>query len=142
MVNDHFPRCEVERRLGWSPKEYSAFKRSFNFEMFAYCYHCGMPQDRRNNGEGPQCHAEFDYGNGTCDWAHFIFKVTFRVWQDTALRKKMAAEMGVREPIDTLEEFKEWANGEDAGSGKYYNGLEVFLWFCRRKETEDPAYFL
>lgn len=141
LVEDHFPRCPHMSPLA-GIGDYSAFKASFQFEKFCYCYSCGMPQDRNRNGEGPRClvgHA-FSKKKG-CEFEHFIFRVAFCIWQLPNLRMQMIAGLGARGSMDTQEGFTKWAVTEEEDEGKYHNCLEAFLWFCQRKEMEDPRFF-
>lgn len=141
---DHFPGCQLEAELSSSfPGDFHAFKKSFVFQKYTYCYTCGMPQDRKMNGEGPRCHAVHNWmQRGPCNFGSFIFRATFCIWQSERLRQEMIKGLGVTEPIAQQEDFTQWAIRELYSEGKYHNCLETFLWFCRRKEHANPKYFL
>jgi len=143
LVEDHFPDCEIERGFsqhGW--RDYNKFRSSFRFQKYTYCYSCGMPQDRNHNGEGPGCHGDRAFKKGgKCDFEHVIFKVAFCIWLDRSLMERMVAELGVREPVDTLEGFIQWANTENEREGKYCNFLEAFLWLCGGWEKKNNRVF-
>lgn len=141
---DHFPGCELEAELSSSSSgDFQAFKGSFLFKKFTYCFTCGMPQDKKMNGEGPRCHAAHNWAERKpCKFGSFIFRATFCIWQSEDLRQEMIKGLGVTEPIAEQEEFTEWAKRDLPSEGKYHNCLEVFLWFCRRKEHVNPKYFL
>ncbi|KAH0834619.1 hypothetical protein J3R83DRAFT_10106 [Lanmaoa asiatica] len=138
---DHFPGCELETML--SSGDFHAFKKSFVFEKLTYCYTCGMPQDRKMNGEGPRCHAAHNWmERKPCRFGSFIFRATFCIWQSKHLQREMIEGLGVTGSIAKQEEFTEWAKRDVPSEGKYHNCLEVFLWFCRRKEHTNPKFFL
>ncbi|KAF8425818.1 hypothetical protein L210DRAFT_934942 [Boletus edulis BED1] len=138
LLNDDFPYCPQEpKRAG----DYRDFKLSFVFEKYAYCYSCGMPQDRNRNGEGPMCHLSHDFRR-PCPFGQFIFRTTFCLWQVQTLRAELISRLSIQRPLQTQEEFTEWAVDELADQGKYHNCLEAFLWFCRRREQENPRLFM
>ena len=139
LIDDDFPCCPQEpKKIG----DYRDFKRSFTFERFTYCYSCGLPQDRNRNGEGPICHMDHDFQKpGPCPFGQFIFRTTFCLWQVPALREELVRDFGIQHPLETQEEFTEWAVDEQADQGRYHNCLEAFLWFCRRREQENPQFF-
>lgn len=140
LVDDEWPYCP--HMVAFS-RGFDAFKRTFHFEKFAYCYVCGMPQDRDRNGEGPGCHAGHTFEKKkACVFGSFIFRVSYCLWQLPALRSEMVASIGIGQPITTQQEFTDWAVIEDDDEGKYHNCLEAFLWFCQRKAAEDPGFFL
>ena len=142
LVGDHFPRCEHMNALP-SAGDYHSFKMAFKFRKHSYCYVCGMPQDKKRNGEGPSCHVGHDFKKKkACEFGSFIFRVTFYLWQLPEWRSKMAACLGLGKMVSTQQQFTEWAVTEEDDEGKYHNCLEAFLWFCRRKQGEDPSFFL
>ncbi|KAH0825757.1 hypothetical protein J3R83DRAFT_5541 [Lanmaoa asiatica] len=139
LIDDDFPRCPREPV---EAGDYREFKRSFVFERFAYCYSCGLPQDRNRNGEGPMCHIDHNFQRrGSCAFGQFIFRATFCLWQVPMLRAELIRGLHIQHRLDTQEQFTEWAVDELAGQGQYHNCLEAFLWFCRRREREDPKFF-
>lgn len=139
LVDDDFPHCPREPVNG----DYRAFKCSFVFEKFAYCYSCGLPQDRNRNGEGPICHMDHTFQKAArCTFGQFVFRTTFCLWQVPTLRVELIKALHIQLSLDTQEEFTRWAVDELADQGKYHNCLEAFLWFCRRKEKENPRFFV
>ena len=70
-----------------------------------------------------------------------IFKVAFCIWLDGSLLERMVGELGVRESVDTLEGFIQWANTENEPEGKYCNFLEAFLWFCGDWQKKNGRIF-
>ncbi|KAH0825802.1 hypothetical protein J3R83DRAFT_8865 [Lanmaoa asiatica] len=137
IVPDHPCDCPFADFGG----EYGMFKRAFVFQPFSYCFSCGMPQDRKRNGEGPLCHAGVPYGK-SCTFGPFIFRAVFCIWQNPQLRDRMRHDLGLTEPLSDLEAFSGWANEEQREDGKYHNCLEVFLWFCGILEKQNPRLFL
>lgn len=116
-------------RQGWL-----AFKRNFVFEKYSYCYSCGMPQDRNFNGESPACHRTVPWGKGSfCPWSDFICLVLWSTWYSQDIRAEALQSFQLPEDLSFVN-FCDWVNAEDKQSGCYYNGLEVFLWFCERWE--------
>ena len=140
IVPDHFPRCPLMPSADVQAA-FQKFRRAFSFEKFAYCFSCGMPQDRKNNGEGPRCHGDHAYAKDSrCAFAQFIFRVSFCIWEMRALRERMRAGLLIRESLSTAEEFTQWAKREEVGG--YHNCLESLLWFCRLKKQESPRFFM
>jgi hypothetical protein len=142
LVPDHHATCECKNAL-LGAGDYHTFKMAFNFEKYAYCFTCGMPQDKKKNGEGPSCHGVGTFAKGkACMFGPFIFRATFCLWQLPEWRSKMAACLGLGNTIATQQQFIEWAVAEKDDEGKYHNCLEAFLWFCRRMEAKVPSFFL
>lgn len=58
---------------------YTAFRRSFNFDNYTYCFSCGAPNDQESeNYFVMDCHP-MPY-RGRCPWNHFLFKTIFILW--------------------------------------------------------------
>jgi hypothetical protein len=110
--------------------QWISFKRQFRFERFAYCYYCGMPQDRGSVKESPDCHRQVRWGRGSfCPWSDYVYIVLWCIWHTTGLRASLVQFYGLSEII-TYDGFVEWVTEEDQLAGEYYKGLEVFVWFC------------
>lgn len=141
LVDAHAGRCPVMPALSGS-EQYMKFRKSFEFEPYAYCYSCGIPQERARNGEGPECHSAHKFsGKKGCSFSSFIFKVTFCIWENHRSRQEMRRGLYVRNKLSTLDEFIEWAKEEEEELGKYHNCLEAFLWLCRRVDEADGSKF-
>jgi len=109
----------------------SSYKSLFNFEQFAYCWNCGTPQDRRGNKESPDCHRKYTFVKGQhCPWADFIYIVSWSLWHHPVHRPAFLQEFGLRLDTD-FDRFSEWVVLEDHLGGKYYNGLELYLWYTQ-----------
>lgn len=145
LVDEDYPGCEFfqHTHTAEAKQQYYDFKRAFNFEKFAYCYSCGIPQEKGRNGEGPRCHKKCAYGSKDgCLFGSFIFRVAFCMWLNRSLRQEMAADLGIPVSIETDHDFTTWAIAEEPQTGKYHNCLEAFLWFCRRTAKRDALFFL
>jgi hypothetical protein len=140
LVPDTFHGCTVE---GSIPVHlYAAFKMSFSFERYSYCFQCCLPQSRHGNGEEPACHSGFSYRKGqTCPFAGFIFKSVFSMWHNQAFRRLMVEEFGGGASLETYDQFLTWIVCDSADEGKYNNLVEVFLWFCTEVEKAKPKFF-
>lgn len=128
------PRCNKTRidacacDTSGIPWTWFTFKKSFVYEPFAYCFRCGVPQSRGYNGEEPACHSTLRWETGfVCPWDDFIHLAVYCLWFKK--RESIIAHFGLHKEID-FEVFTCWATMEDKEEGKYYNGLEVFLWYC------------
>ncbi|KIK72576.1 hypothetical protein PAXRUDRAFT_21830 [Paxillus rubicundulus Ve08.2h10] len=139
IVPDHFPvPCTEGTAIDMG--NYSQFRRSFVFAKFAYCFKCGLPQDRHFNKEGVHCHADYKpVGQKECPFGPVIFKVAFALWQVEERKKEMELELGIPE---TYEGYLRWSGApEEEDGGKYFNALEVFLWYCERLEKKNRGLF-
>jgi hypothetical protein len=107
----------------------TSVKDLFKFPKFTYCWNCGSPQDRRGNRESPDCHRTFVFRKGTiCPWADFIYVAIWTLWNHSVYRPALLCNFGL--PSDTdYDQFSQWLIIEDALQGRYYNGLELYLWF-------------
>ncbi|KAN0088100.1 hypothetical protein V8E55_006721 [Tylopilus felleus] len=135
LLPDHFP-CEYLQSEG----NYAAFRRSFVFAKYEYCFCCGVPQDQRHNGECPAFHANLAFGK--CGYNHILFKTAFCVWQNLSLRTQMIQDLDIEVSITHEEDFSKWAQEIKATDGKYHNCAEAFLWFCGRLERRCSSFFL
>ena len=142
LVGNHFPCCEHMNALP-SASSYHSFRMAFKFRKYAYCYVCGMPQDKKQNRGGPSCHVRHDFEKKKpCEFSSFIFCLMFYLWQLPEWGSKMAACLGLGKMVCIQQQFTEWVVTEEVNEGKYHNCLKAFLWFCRRKQGEDPSFFL
>jgi hypothetical protein len=110
----------------------SSYKSLFNkFEKHAYCWNCGTPQDRRGNKESPDCHRKYAFKKGTfCPWADFIYIASWSLWNHPVLRPAFLRDFHLQPDTD-FDTFSKWVVLEDALGGKYYNGLELYLWYTQ-----------
>jgi hypothetical protein len=124
-----FHDCTSEHGIpadGWLP-----FKKIYKWNGFSYCWHCGVPQDRYSSREAPECHRQFGYGRVICPWADFSFLLVYSLWHLPARRQELINDFDL-DPSMTYSQFMEWTKVEEKELGKYFNGLEVFLWYCER----------
>lgn len=140
LVPDHFPLCECLEDQSLVQGDYQAFRRSFVFTKFEYCYCCGTPQDQQKNGECPEFHANLAFGK--CGYNHVLFRTAFCIWQSPNLRMEMILDLNITVSIFSQEDFTVWAQEIKATEGKYHNCSESFLWFCRRLERRRPSFFV
>jgi hypothetical protein len=145
MVKKRCPICFVKKKdlrphdvqycdkhaYGWP-----SFKKAFKFEQYAYCFNCGLPQDRQRNGEEPDCHRKAGQYGKNCPWKDFIFIVLFLLWDDVNIRLRFMDYFNLDNRM-TFGDFKGWAGTEDSLKGEYYKGLEVFLWYCEEWINEQ-----
>lgn len=113
------------------PSNFQRYRRAFSWKPYTYCHLCGCPQERNFNQEEPDCHVESRVWNGRqkiCPWKDFVFIVLHCIWH-TSQRHNMLQAFGLSQEL-ALDGFLVWADAEDMMDGKYYNGLEVFLWYC------------
>ena len=131
LVNHQvFDGCPLDMNV--PRNQWITFKRSFRFAAFAYCYYCGLPQDRGSVKESPACHRNLTWGKGViCPWGDYIFIVLWSIWHTENLRLPFLAANQLDQDI-VYEDFVDWATEEDAVSGEYYKGLEGFVGFCER----------
>lgn len=121
---------------------YQAFRQSFHFEKYTYCFNCALPQSKNRNGEEPSCHSRVVYKKGVpCPFAGFIFRAVWCVWK-SGLAGDLAESVGVRGGWGSADGFISWANEEERHGGKYINLLELFIAFCKGLEASDPTVFL
>lgn len=133
-----FP-CDDEEQYAVS--NYMPFRKSFRFERLRYCFHCGIPQSFKQNGEGPLCHAGFTFGRGEkCNFANLIFKTVLLLWAQPIVRAEFTRDLNVIGPIDSYNDFVRWATMEERDRGEYHKCLEVFLWFCQRLEAQKKIF--
>jgi Helicase conserved C-terminal domain len=111
--------------------DYKKFKSAFSYERYAYCYYCGLPQDRDRNGEAPRCHKDAGFGRGPCPWADFPYVVVFSIWHTKGVREEMLAAFQLK-GVTAYDEFVAWCTQEHAWNGEFTKMLEVFLWYCRK----------
>ena len=110
-------------------RNWLSFKKSFHFEPFKFCYRCGVPLGHME----PPCHKSVAKLHGMrCPWDDFIFVVVYCLWRIPSSQLDIAAEFGLSPLMDT-EDFEIWTQQEEPNTGKLYNLLEVFLWYCRSK---------
>lgn len=140
LVPDHFPRCQYQQAQSLVQGDYRAFRKSFTFTKFEYCYSCGAPQDQQRNGECPEFHADLTFGK--CGYDHILFRTAFCIWQNPKLRMKMAQDLNITVSISSEEDFTMWAREINAAEGRYHNCSESFLWFCMRLERRRPSFFV
>lgn len=131
VTPNHGNACDVADNIDC--EEYTAYRRSFHFAPYTYCFHCCLPQERKFNGEQPSCHAGYA-GKERCPFHGFIFKAVFALWCRGGLR-------GLYDG-DSLPEFIDWVNKEDAEQGAYINCVEAFDWYCKALEEANPSFFL
>lgn len=109
------------------PNTWFQFKKSIKMEKYQYCFRCGTPLGKME----PVCHRMVEKTMGmVCPWDDYIFVVVHCLWHTPATRLKIIADFRLDQDIDD-EEFEVWAGMEEKRCGKFYNCLEVFLWFCR-----------
>jgi hypothetical protein len=126
----HIPFRECPTEMIVPSAGWIAFKRSFRFVPYTYCFTCGLPQDRGAIKESPDCHRCVSWGKGViCPWADYVFIVIWCIWHTPRLRSKLLTENGLSADI-TYDDFVEWAKEEDPLEGEYYKALEVFIRFC------------
>ena len=106
LVPDHFPLCEYMQDPSLVQGDYKAFRRSFHFAKFEYCYSCGVPQDPQNNGECPEFHVNLTLGK--CGYNHILFRTAFCIWQSPKLRTQMIRDLNIPVSISSQEDFTEW----------------------------------
>lgn len=140
LVPDHFPLCPCLQDQSLVQGDYKAFRWSFNFTKFEYCYSCGAPQDQQRNGECPEFHANLTFGR--CGYNHILFRTAFCIWQSPNLRMEMVRDLNITVSISSEEDFTTWATEIQAAEGKYHNCSESFLWFCGWLERRRPSFFL
>lgn len=108
------------------------YKRAFKGQLkpYTFCYNCGVPQDRKGNGEAPECHRCHALHKGEhCPWANMPFRVVWCLWHKHDTREQIKADFRLPDNMQDAE-FIEWAKEEAPMEGKYHNSLEVFLWYC------------
>jgi hypothetical protein len=130
---DHAPFLECPDDTFIVPGDWlRSVKSLFKFEPFTYCYNCGTPQDNRGAREAPDCHRKWKYKSGQhCPWADFIFIAVWSIWNVPVRRDAFLLRFGLP-PSTGYEEFAKWLVLEDALGGKYYNGLEMYVWYCQQ----------
>ena len=116
------------------PSNYHSCKRAFFdfWKRYAYCYLCGCPQERNFNQEEPDCHKEARVWGGdraACPWKDFIFITIHCLWHLRQRRTEMLQAFGLMSNMK-YSAFLIWVAQEDMEQGRFYNGLEVFLWYC------------
>lgn len=108
--------------------DWITFKRSFRFEEYRYCWKCGLPL--QNSGCQPACHKGVKLEQGMlCPWDDFIHVAIFCLWNSSKYRNGLMAAFQLDRTMST-EQYQAWALVEEPQSGKFWNGLEVFLWYC------------
>jgi hypothetical protein len=113
------------------PPDWLTLKTLFTFQPFTYCWNCGTPQDRRGNKESPDCHRGWKFERrAECPWANFIYIAMWSLWHDPLHRANFLREFGLQPNMDYVQ-FEKWVVDEDIQGGKYYNGLEVYMWYSR-----------
>lgn len=110
-------------------RDASSFRKTFQFAPFAYHFYCGVPQGRGFTGEEPACH--IPYAKGKCPWTGFISTTLLCLFYRNDIRDAMVQRFGPK-PFTSMQEYMLWVNVEENHSGKYYNGLELFIWYCLR----------
>lgn len=120
---------------------FRAFKNSFHFESYTYCFHCALPQSKSRNNEEPSCHSVVVYTKGVpCPFAGFIFRSVWCMWKSGAAGQ-LAENLGLSTGWDSAEAFISWAKKEERDKGKYINLLELFIVFCQALEASDATIF-
>jgi hypothetical protein len=105
-------------------------KALFKFEKWTHCWNCGTPQDFKGNKEAPDRHRPWKYKKGEhCPWADFIYIAMWSIWNIPVHRDAFFSKLGLASYTE-YETFAEWVVLEDALGGKYYNGLEMYMWYC------------
>ncbi|KZP09083.1 hypothetical protein FIBSPDRAFT_900796 [Athelia psychrophila] len=122
--------------------DYPAFKRSFTFEQFMYCFHCGTPNDTPcNNFFQPAAH--INISPPACEWKHLVFKTIFVLWAHSDVFKMVFFESYSQGLSDiTFKQFTKWVNEDEAGylAPYYFNGLSLFIAFCDWHATDGQAF--
>lgn len=131
----HGTMDSVPWAMGWI-----AFKRQIKFPIdFSYCWNCGLPMERRFNGEEPELHRQWSAtarrGGSSpatrapvvCPFADLVVLVVWVVFNDTELRA--AASAHFRFPSDiSLNDFLIWVQLEEPEKGQYWMGVEILVW--------------
>ena len=131
LVNRHKPMvsgCNVNG----IPTNWWRFKKLFKLDKYLFCYCCGV----LGGDLEPVCHKKVEKKPGfVCPWDDFTFVVVFALWHSALTQQKIKAAFGLDQNMQEFE-FEVWAGQSDEQAGKYYNFLEVFLWYCRSWELK------
>lgn len=126
-----------------------AFKRQIKFPFdFTYCWNCGLPMERRFNGEEPERHRQWSVtnrGGGSsplsrtpvvCPFADLVVLVAWVVFHDSNLRSLASTHFGFAPDI-ALDDFVIWIQVEEAERGQYWKGVEILAWCYARWTGEE-----
>jgi len=94
---------------------------------YAYCFGCGLPQERGFNGLQPKCHGN-GFGNH-CQWKDKIMLCLFALYYDAGTME----ELGV-----TLEDVGVWGRwlSSEENETQYWRGLEIFIKKAKQVQGE------
>ena len=118
----------VKYAYGWLD-----FKKELrkNLGTYKYCYNCGLPQGKLL----PSSHPSFEQGSGApaCPLNDFAALMLWHVFHHAETWN--AAKQGIPElgEIGGIEEFKSWLV-RTTGQDRFWNGLELILWFMEQRE--------
>jgi hypothetical protein len=129
LAHEAFHDC-ADDGVNISADWYASVKSLFSFKGYTYCYNCAVPQDRRGNGESPDCHRHWAFKKGSiCPWADFIYIAIWSLWNHPFYRAKFLQDFGL--PDLNYDGFAQWVVQDDPLSDRYHNGLEMYLWYCQ-----------
>lgn len=128
---------KVIRDLPWGPG-WLPFKKSLTFHRkHAYCYSCGMPQQRNFNREEPESHLKWSQNvdpscRRGCPFSDIVALVMWIAFNHEPLRRVAWEHFGLDQNI-TQSEFVLWAMEDEEDSSRYYKGLDLFIWCVDRR---------
>lgn len=124
----HLPAPHPDCPEGPSENDFKDMRQNFKFPWMRYCWFCMLPNDFKGNKEQPRCHNPYNSGK-PCPWQHFIHTVLRCIYDREECRQAFLVHFGLS-PSLSFAEYELWVNIEDRPEC-YYNGLELFVWYCR-----------
>ena len=118
----------VKYKYGWID-----FKRLIRKSLgkYVYCYNCGLPQGKLL----PTSHPSFKQGAGVrCPLNDFAFLVLWHIYHHEETWEEACMKFPEVGWITKVEEFKGWVT-QSQGGDRFWNGLELVIWFmCEREK--------
>jgi hypothetical protein len=108
--------------MGWQRFKHRYMEK---LEKYHFCHGCGLPQDVDFKPFQPKSHTGYGKHCSDPDFAPLIIFAAKRlpkVWKLVSTQFKLKPDM-------SDEEFADWVAGYSKNTDKFYNGLEVVVWF-------------
>ena len=100
-------------------------KETFSFPKFTYCFSCGFPQEPDLR---PKSHAPVEDIGKICGFQDFVVLLVWYIKHKEEVWKGAMNQFSALKSDMSLDEYSTWCS-KTTGSGCFYNGLELVLWF-------------
>jgi hypothetical protein len=114
--------CGLTFGMGW--KSFKC-KIKDSLPSYHFCFSCGLPQKVRHKQFEPEAHTGF---GKNCPVSNMAFQMLFALKRHSETWKLICERFKLEKGWSD-EDFSKWAAKYVENTDKYYNGLEVLVWF-------------